>query len=92
METIQPPKTRHAEIIRLFIEKRNFYFSHYDFANKLHNINSHKTISLAKSLGLEFDEIEMPFKNRFGRKTSFKKFRLKTKENKAIDIYNKFNS
>lgn len=86
------PKTRLAEVLAMLIINKKNWLSHYDFANALWNLNSHKRIGDLKLKGIKFEERMHPFTNRFERKSKMKQFRMTTPSREAKKIFKEINS
>lgn len=85
------PKTRLAEVLAMFIINKKTWLTHYDFANSLWNLNSHKRIGDLKDKGIRFEEKMKSFTNRFDRKSQMKQFRMVTPVAKAKQIFKEVN-
>lgn len=85
------PKNRKTEVFAIFLRKKRKWLSHVDVAMVLQNINSHKYITWLKEDGIRFEERLIHFSNRFGRKSTFKQFRIKTNCQICLKTYRKLN-
>jgi hypothetical protein len=90
MATLQSPKNRRAEAFNVMINSE--WFNYYDLCKTLNNLNVHRTRDfLEEKHKVKFETRFKPFKNRFGRWSRMKEFRLVTPKERAISIYNKIN-
>lgn len=90
MTTLESPTNRRAEVLNIMINSE--WFNYYDLAKQLNNLNVHRTRDfLEEEHGIKFQSRFKPFKNRFGRLSRMKEFKLVTTVQKSISVYNKIN-
>jgi hypothetical protein len=85
------PKTRLAEVLAMLIINKKNWLSHYDFANALWNLNSHKRIGDLRGAGIRFEERSKSFVNKFDRTSRMKQFRMTTGIRDAKKIFKEIN-
>lgn len=90
MQYLIPPTNRKAEVLAFFITSPKKAFSYLDVSAALNQNNTHRYIQWLSEDGVIFEETVMEFHNRFGRPSSYKRFKLQTKKN-AREIYKKIN-
>jgi len=87
---IKTPTTRKAEVLAFFINSPKKPYSYLDISVALNQNNAHRYIQKLEDAGVNFIEKTNKFKNRFGRVSSYKTFKIKTKKN-AKSIYKLIN-
>jgi len=90
MSKLNPPQNRRAEAFNIMINSE--WFNYYDLCKQLNNLNVHRTRDyLEEKCGIKFINRFKAFKNRFGRMSTMKEFRMITPKETATKIYNKIN-
>lgn len=87
---IKPPRNRKSEVLAFFINSPKKPYSYLDVSVALNQNNAHRYIQKLEDSGVVFVEKTNKFKNRFGRVSFYKTFKLKTKKN-AKSIYKLIN-
>lgn len=78
---LEKPKNRKAEVFFLMINSE--WFNYYTIGRQLNNLNVHRVRDyLEEKCGIRFETRFKPFKNRFGRLSRIKEFKIVS--NKAV--------
>ncbi len=90
MPKLESPKNRMAEAFNVMINSE--WFSYYDLCRQLNNLNTHRVREhLEDKYKVKFESRYKVFKNKFGRQTRFKEFRIVTPMDRVVSVYKKIN-
>ena len=90
MAKLESPKNRRAEAFNIMINSE--WFNYYDVCKQLNNLNVHRIRDyFEEKYKIKFESRYKVFKNKFGRQSRFKEFRIISPIEKSVAVYNKIN-